>query len=151
MPSWPYGSWISNYIYLCNQWLSPLTLWVRIPLRRGVLDTALCERKWRWFAPGRWFSPCIPVSAINKTYRHDITEILLKLALNTITSNPTRYLRRKLVNNLHVWAIKNRIVSQFIDINSNDNVSYVFVFLRKKYIEHIYKQLISVNSCRSYK
>jgi len=30
---------------------------------------------------GRWFSP---VSSTNKTYRHDITEILLKLVLNTI-------------------------------------------------------------------
>jgi len=28
--SWSYGSWI--YIYLCNQWLSPLTLWVQILL-----------------------------------------------------------------------------------------------------------------------
>ena len=31
------------------------------------------------------FSPGTPVSSINKTDRHDITEILLKLALNTIT------------------------------------------------------------------
>ena len=31
---------------------------------------------------GRWFSP---VSSTNKTGRHDITEILLKVALNTIT------------------------------------------------------------------
>jgi len=28
--SWSYGSWIYNYI--CNQYLSPLKLWVRIPL-----------------------------------------------------------------------------------------------------------------------
>ena len=28
--SWSYGSWIYNY--LCNQCLSPLKLWVRIPL-----------------------------------------------------------------------------------------------------------------------
>jgi len=28
--SWSYGSWIRNY--LCNQCLSPLKLWVRIPL-----------------------------------------------------------------------------------------------------------------------
>ena len=35
--SWSYGSWIYNY--LCNQCLSPLTLWVRILLRQGVLDT----------------------------------------------------------------------------------------------------------------
>ena len=34
--SWLYGSWIYNYI--CNQWLSPLTLWVRISLRWGVVD-----------------------------------------------------------------------------------------------------------------
>jgi hypothetical protein len=30
------------------------------------------------------FSPGIPVSSTNKTDRHDITEILLKVALNTI-------------------------------------------------------------------
>jgi hypothetical protein len=30
------------------------------------------------------FSPGPPGSSTNKTYRHDITEILLKVALNTI-------------------------------------------------------------------
>ena len=33
---------------------------------------------------GRWFSPGTPVSSSNKTDRHDITQILLKVALNTI-------------------------------------------------------------------
>jgi hypothetical protein len=33
---------------------------------------------------GGWFSPGPTVSSINKTDRHDITEILLKVALNTI-------------------------------------------------------------------
>ena len=33
---------------------------------------------------GRWFSPGTPVSPTYKTYRHDITEILLKVVLNTI-------------------------------------------------------------------
>jgi hypothetical protein len=37
---------------------------------------------------GRWFSPVTPVSFTNKTDRHDITEILLKVALNTITLTP---------------------------------------------------------------
>ena len=37
-----------------------LTLLDRIPLRRGVLDTTLCEEAYRWFAAGRWFSPGIP-------------------------------------------------------------------------------------------
>ena len=34
---------------------------------------------------GSWFSRCTPVSCTNKTDRHNITEILLKEALNTIT------------------------------------------------------------------
>ena len=33
---------------------------------------------------GRWFSPGPPVSSTNKIDRHDITEILLKVALNAI-------------------------------------------------------------------
>jgi hypothetical protein len=33
---------------------------------------------------GRWFSPVFPVSSTYKTDRHDITEILLKVALSTI-------------------------------------------------------------------
>jgi hypothetical protein len=34
------------------------------------------------------FSPGTPVSSTNKTDCHDITEILLKVALNTITLTP---------------------------------------------------------------
>jgi hypothetical protein len=78
--TWSYGS--SIYNYLCNQCLSPLTLWVQIPLRRGVFDTTLCDKVCQWLSAGRWFSP---VSSTNKTDLHDITEILLKVSLNTIT------------------------------------------------------------------
>jgi len=35
-------------------------------------------------ATDRWFSPGPLVSSTNKTDRHDITEIVLKVALNTI-------------------------------------------------------------------
>ena len=35
-------------------------------------------------ATGRWFYSGTPVSSTNKTDRHDITEILLKVVLNTI-------------------------------------------------------------------
>ena len=52
---------------------------------RGVLDTTLCNKDCQWFAAGRWFSPSTPVSSTNKTDRHDIPEILLKVVLNTIT------------------------------------------------------------------
>jgi len=34
------------------------------------------------------FFPCTPVSSINKTDSHDITEILLKVALKTIHHKP---------------------------------------------------------------
>ena len=77
---WSYGSWIYNY--LCNQCLSPLMLWVRISIR--VRCITLCDKVCQWFATGRWFSLGHPVSSTNKTDCHDITEILLKVALNTI-------------------------------------------------------------------
>jgi hypothetical protein len=76
--SWSYGSWIYN----C---LSPLTLWVRIALRRDVLDTTLCYKLCQWLATSQWFSPGTPVSSTNETDHLDITDILLKVALNTIT------------------------------------------------------------------
>jgi len=40
------------------------------------------DKAYQLLAHGRWFSPA---SSITKTGRHDITEILLKVALNTIT------------------------------------------------------------------
>jgi len=81
-PSWPwlYGSWIYNY--LCNQCPLPPRLWVRISIRARC--TTLCDKVCKWLATGRCFSVGPPVSFTNKTDRHDITEILLKVTLNTI-------------------------------------------------------------------
>ena len=42
----------------------------------------------QWLTTGRWFFPCTPDSSFNKTDRHDITEILLKVALNTLHLKP---------------------------------------------------------------
>jgi hypothetical protein len=42
-----WGCWIYNYLY--SQCLSPLTLWVWIPFRRGVLDTTLCDKGKMYF------------------------------------------------------------------------------------------------------
>jgi hypothetical protein len=53
----------------------------------GVFDITLFDKVCQWIATGRWFSPGTPVSSTNKTDRHDITEILLKVALNTL--NPS--------------------------------------------------------------
>ena len=45
----------------------------------------LCDKVCQWLVAGRWFSPGTPISSSNRTDNHDITEILLKVALNTIT------------------------------------------------------------------
>ena len=81
--SWSYGSWIYN------------CLWVPISLRGGVLNTTLWNKVCQWLARGQWFSPGNLVSSTNKTDRHNITEILLKVALNTINLNLS-----KPINNL---------------------------------------------------
>jgi hypothetical protein len=77
VPSWPrsHDSW--TYNYLCNRCLSPLMLWVRISIRTRC--TTLFDKVGQWFVTGRWFSPGPPVSSNNKTDRHHINEILLKV------------------------------------------------------------------------
>jgi hypothetical protein len=52
-----------------------------------VSDTTLCDTVCQWFATDRWFSLCTPVCSTNKTDRHDITEVLLKMELNIINLN----------------------------------------------------------------
>jgi hypothetical protein len=54
---------------------------------RGVLYTTWCDTFCQWLATGLWFSSDTPVSSTNKTDRHDITEILLKMVSNTIALN----------------------------------------------------------------
>jgi hypothetical protein len=50
-------------------------------------NTTLGDKICQWFAADWWFSP---VSSTNKTDRHDKTEILLKVALNTISPKTTK-------------------------------------------------------------
>ena len=51
----------------------------------GVLNTILCDKVCQWLVAGWWFSLGTLVSSTNKTNHHDITEIFLKVVLNTIT------------------------------------------------------------------
>ena len=71
--------------YQCNQYLSPLMLWVRLPLKWGVLNTILCVKICHGLAIGWWFSLGATFSSSNKTDSRDMTEILLKVALHTKT------------------------------------------------------------------
>jgi hypothetical protein len=44
---------------------------------------AASDKVYQLLAHGRWFYPGTPASSTTKTGRHDITEILLKVALTT--------------------------------------------------------------------
>jgi hypothetical protein len=44
---------------------------------------ATSDKVYQLLAHGGWFSPGTPASSTTKTGRHDIAEILLKVALNT--------------------------------------------------------------------
>jgi hypothetical protein len=80
-------------------------LWVRC-----VLDTTLCDEVCQWLAAGLLFSPSIPISSTNKTDRHDITDILLKVVVNTINqaTNHTSimYLKTRCIDGIYLgwWA-----------------------------------------------
>ena len=52
---------------------------------RGTFDITLSDKVCQWLAAGLWFSSGTPVFSTNKAYHHNIAEILLKVALNTIT------------------------------------------------------------------
>jgi hypothetical protein len=45
---------------------------------------AASDKAYQLLAHGRWFSPDTSASSTTKTGHHDIAEILLKVALNTI-------------------------------------------------------------------
>ena len=55
-----------------------------VPISIRARCTTLCDKVRQWLATGRWFSLGLLFSSTNKTDRHDITEILLKMTLNTI-------------------------------------------------------------------
>jgi hypothetical protein len=53
--------------------------------KKGCTRLAAARDKlYQLFAHGWWFSPGTPPSSTTKTGRHDIAEILLKVALSTI-------------------------------------------------------------------
>ena len=51
-------------------------------------DTTLCDEICQCLAAGRWFSQGPPVFSTNNIDCHDISEMLLKVALNTLNLTP---------------------------------------------------------------
>ena len=53
-------------------------------LQKGCTQlVAASDKVYQLLVHGRWFSPGTPAFSTTKTGRHDINEILLKVALNT--------------------------------------------------------------------
>jgi hypothetical protein len=73
------------------------TAWVRArlcKLQKGCTRLAATSDKvYQLFAHGRWFSPGTPASSTTQTVRHDIAEILLKVALKHKKSNQTKHIQ----------------------------------------------------------
>ena len=90
--------------------------WVRTQLcklQKGCTRLAATSDKvYQLFAQGRWFSPGTPASSTTKTGRHDIAEILLKVALkhqkpNQIIKRLCRFNGREVTSPI----VRNRAIS----------------------------------------
>jgi hypothetical protein len=55
--------------------------------KRSTRLATASDKVYQLFAHGRWLSPGTPASSTTKTGRHDIAEILMKVALNTKNEN----------------------------------------------------------------
>jgi hypothetical protein len=78
---------------------------------RCVRETTLCYKVGQCLATCRRFFSATPVSSTKKTDRHDITEILLKVALNTdcIGSCKSNYhvIKTKTATHVSEWLLFN--------------------------------------------
>jgi hypothetical protein len=78
-----------QFDYLTTHTSKPITntAWVRARLcklqNRCIRLATASDKVYQLLVHGRWFSPGTPASSTTKTGRHDIAEILLKVALNT--------------------------------------------------------------------
>ena len=98
--------WVSGWLSYTGtqvaQWVRSLDLTTHTslsPIRRGFAPGFVNYKKWctrlatasdkvyQLLAHGQWFSPGTPASCTTKTDRHDIAEILLKVALKHQKSN----------------------------------------------------------------
>jgi hypothetical protein len=77
-------SGFESYQVNFHSYLTTNTVWIRariIKLQKRCTRLAVASDKvYQLLAHGRWFSPGTPASSICKTGRHNIAEILLKVA-----------------------------------------------------------------------
>jgi len=73
---------------------------------------AASDKVYQLLGHGRWFSPGTPANSTTKTGRHDIVEILLKVALNTIKSI-NQSIKRNKINAVHINKMNTKKSKQF--------------------------------------
>ena len=139
-PSWPWshGSWI--YDYLRNRYLSPLMLWVRLPLRAWC--TTLCDEVCQWLAAGQWFSPSPPVSSTNKTWPPRYSWNLVESGLNHHKTNQnqpfSQTLLSRLNSNLSIDHTRKGLLIPFLSIMTYDyDIVLAFLSIYIGYIVNI--------------
>ena len=109
----------------CDQCRSPLTLWVRIPLTRGILNTTLCDKVCQWLATDQWFfSGTLVPPPITESDCHNITEILLKVVLNTINLTQTFYCVLAILQWKYLKAMWLAIISWMWILEANIKVCF---------------------------
>ena len=89
-------------------------MWVRARLcelqKECTRLAAASDKVYQLLAYGRWLSPGTPAFSTIKTGRHDITEILLKVALNTKNQinhqQPNNYMETSYMDCRTVYASK---------------------------------------------
>ena len=136
---------ISYAIFLCELTICVWThIFLHVLLRRyeknyiyevrehllNYRNTTLHDKVCHWLATGRWwFSPGTLVSSTNKTDSHDITDILLKVVLNTIHPHP---LLNFLINSFKFQRIQK--IWYWIQVSQMFTVSiYIHQYLIKLY------------------
>jgi hypothetical protein len=86
-------------------------------------------------AYGRWFSPCTPASSTTKTGRHDIAEILLKVALkhqksksiHTFVHFSDNHQKLSTINEVEIEgkSIKKSCDNRFVFLENLPNLSFL--------------------------
>jgi hypothetical protein len=87
------------------------------------------DKVYQLLSHGRWFSPGTLTSSSTKTGRHDITEILLKVALNTI---------KQTIIFLCINANKYGF-SHFYSRNVNEEIVFIISLLYKRPHRDVYE------------
>jgi hypothetical protein len=115
--------------------------------QRGICGSAYRQHLWAELII-RWFSLGTPVSSTNKTDRHDVTEILLKVALSTINQSKPTLIGR---NSVRRFLIAFRIaMNDNINMDSTNarsvNTHSQRGICGSAYRQHLWAELIIKNS-----